>query len=110
MEISVTDLLGVFSNAERCAHTVEVDAPKRFVYELSDFQKLFGRLVSGARAEWEFSEVAGGTRIRWTYSFHAQPKRGWVVRLIVQLFWARYMKTVLPEFIAEVERVAKAKR
>ena len=87
-----------------------VDAPRRFAYRLSDFTGPFGGLVAFAEAEWDFDAAVEGTRIRWTYSFHAQPKRGWIVRLIVRLFWARYMKKVLPGFIAEVERVAKAKR
>jgi hypothetical protein len=87
-----------------------VDPPRRFAYRLADFTGPFGGLVAFAEAEWDFDAAAKGTRIRWTYSFHAQPKRGWVVRLIVRLFWARYMKKVLPGFIAEVGRLAKTKR
>ena len=87
-------------------HTVEVDAPRRFVYELSDFQKLFGRLVSGARAEWDFTEVPGGTRIGWTYTFHPYRSGRLPVALIVRLAWGPYMRRVLPGIIAEVERRA----
>ncbi len=83
----------------------DADSPTLFAYELSDFQKLFGRLVSGARAEWRFERVGSGTRIRWTYEFHALAGRGWIVGLIVRLFWARYMKRVLPPIAAEVDRV-----
>ncbi|TPW70063.1 SRPBCC family protein [Schumannella sp. 10F1B-5-1] len=75
---------------------VEVDVPSRHVYELSRFAKLFGRLVSGARAEWVFTEETGGTRIHWTYAFHPLPGRGPIVHLIVRLFWAPYMRSVLP--------------
>jgi hypothetical protein len=87
-----------------------VDPPRRFAYRLADFTGSFGGLVAFAEAEWDFDANARGTRIRWNYSFHAQPKRGWIVRLIVRLFWGRYMKRVLPGLIAEVERLAKAKR
>jgi hypothetical protein len=87
-----------------------VDAPHRFSYRLSDFTGMFGSLVAFAEAEWDFDANVEGTRIRWNYSFHAQPKRGWVVRLIVRLFWAPYMKRVLPGLIAEVARVANVKR
>jgi hypothetical protein len=87
-----------------------VESPRRFAYRLSDFTGIFGGLVAFAESEWDFDASVEGTRIRWTYSFHAQPKRGWIVRLIVRLFWARYMKRVLPRLIAEVDRVAKAKR
>lgn len=79
-------------------------SPNFFAYELSDFQKLFGMLVSGARAEWRFERVAGGTRIRWTYTFFGKPGRAWIVKLIVALWWAPYMKRVLPPIAAEVER------
>jgi len=84
-----------------------------FGYELTEFQKLFGKLVSGARAEWSFSAVPAGTgsgtgtRIHWTYRFF--PKRGTalVVSAIVALFWAPYMRRVLPGIIAHVEASAE---
>ncbi|MCY7413252.1 MAG: SRPBCC family protein [Salinibacterium sp.] len=91
-------------------HVVETitDAasPEYFAYELKDFQKLFGRLVSGARAEWRFERDAGGTSIRWTYTFFALPGRIGIVAAIVKLFWAPYMRRVLPPIAREVERLA----
>lgn len=84
----------------------EVESPNLFVYELSDFQKLFGGLVSGARAEWRYDRVAGGTRIRWTYTFFGKTGRAWIVKLIVRLWWAPYMRRVLPPIAAEIERTA----
>jgi hypothetical protein len=86
-------------------HLKLVERPSRFSYELTDFQKLFGKLVSGARAQWEFTAVPGGTRIRWTYTFHPfpQPVARVVVGAIVKLFWGPYMKKVLPGIINEVE-------
>ena len=93
-------------------HVVETitDArsPDLFAYELADFQKLFGRLVSGARAEWRFEPEAGGTSIRWTYTFFALPGRTGIVRAIVKLFWAPYMRRVLPPIAREVERLARS--
>lgn len=83
-----------------------VEAPRRFSYQLADFTGAFGNLVAFADSEWDFDAAVDGTRIRWTYTFHAQPKRGWIVRLIVRLFWAPYMKRVLAGLIAEVEREA----
>ena len=91
-------------------HVVETitDAasPDLFAYELTDFQKLFGRLVAGARAEWRFAPEPGGTSIRWTYTFLALPGRTGIVRAIVKLFWAPYMRRVLPPIAREVERLA----
>lgn len=96
-------------------HVIETiksaDSPTYFAYELTDFQKLFGSLVSGARADWRFERVEAGTRISWTYTFHGLPGRGWIVTLIVRLFWAPYMRRVLPPIVREVERqAAEAKR
>ncbi|MEP6482465.1 MAG: SRPBCC family protein [Rhodoglobus sp.] len=84
----------------------DVDSPTYFAYELSKFTKLFGKLVGGARAEWRFERVSGGTRITWTYTFHPLPRAGVIVGAIVTLFWAPYMKRVLPPIVAEVERIA----
>ena len=89
-------------------HTHVVDRPRFFAYELTDFQKLFGKLVEGARAEWRFTKVQAGTRITWSYVFH--PKRGAsvLVGAIVALFWAPYMRRVLPVIIRTVEAEAPA--
>ncbi len=81
-------------------------SPNFFAYELHDFQKLFGKLVSVARAEWHFTPVAGGTRITWTYTFHPLPGRGLIVGTIVALFWAPYMKRVLSAIVLEIERLS----
>jgi hypothetical protein len=91
-------------------HVVETitdtDSPELFGYELSEFQKLFGILVSGARAEWRFEPLQGGAIVRWSYTFFARPARGWIVWLIVQLWWARYMRQVLPPIAREIDRLA----
>jgi len=73
-----------------------------FAYDLSDFTRLFGMLVSGARAEWTFTEEAEGTRIHWAYAFHPLPGRGWIVQAIVRFFWAPYMRRVLPNIIGSI--------
>ncbi|MGX5680010.1 SRPBCC family protein [Schumannella luteola] len=82
----------------------DADSPTYFAYNLSAFRKLFGRLVSGARAEWRLEREGDGTRIRWIYTFH--PKRGArpLVALIVQLWWSRYMRRVLPRIAADAGR------
>jgi len=91
-------------------HVVETitdtDSPELFGYELSEFQKLFGMLVSGARAEWRFEPLQSGAIVRWSYTFFARPARGWIVWLIVHLWWARYMRQVLPPIAREIDRLA----
>ena len=80
------------------------DAPHHLAYELTDFQKLFGKLVRNARTDWRFAEAPGGTSVDWQYEFHALPGRGWLVGLIQGLFWAPYMRKVLPGIARQVER------
>ena len=87
--------------------TTNVEPYGFFAYNLSDFQKVFGKLVEYARAEWTFTEVAGGTNIRWSYTFvplnaGAKP----VLAVIIALLWGPYMRRVLPKIVAEVERQA----
>ena len=84
----------------------DADSPGYFAYELTTFTKLFGVLVSGARAEWRFERIPEGTRIRWTYTFHGLPGRAWIVKLIVKAWWAPYMRTVLPRIAREIDRAA----
>jgi hypothetical protein len=115
---SVTDQTGAWDAAgqTRTLHlsdgssvvetTTEVRRPGLFAYRLTDFTKVFGRLVDHARAEWRFDADAGGTRITWTYAFVGRPGRGWMVGLIVRLAWAAYMREVMVRLVDEVRRVA----
>ncbi|HMH59630.1 MAG TPA: SRPBCC family protein [Galbitalea sp.] len=76
-----------------------------FAYNLTDFTKIFGKLVDHARAEWTFSEVAGGTTIHWSYTFFPKSGRARpILATIVTLLWGPYMRRVLPRIVAEVER------
>jgi hypothetical protein len=84
----------------------DTEVPVLFAYELSEFQKLFGTLVSGARAEWRFESRQSGSIVRWSYTFFARPGRGWIVWLVVKLWWARYMRHVLPPIAREIDRLA----
>jgi hypothetical protein len=77
-----------------------------FAYELTDFQKLFKRLVDHARAEWTYTEQPDGTLVHWTYTFYPHKRWGWAVALIVRLWWDPYMRQVLPEIVHEAERLA----
>lgn len=97
----------VLSDSGHVIETItDTEIPGLFAYELSDFQKLFGKLVSGARAEWRFEESGSGARISWSYTFFAKPARRWIVWLVVRLWWGRYMRRVLPPIAREIERLA----
>lgn len=86
-------------------HVVErltdTQSPTSFVYELRNFQRLFGHLVSGARAQWRFDRVGHATRILWEYTFSPLPGRGWIVAAIVRLAWAPYMRRVIRRIAAD---------
>ena len=100
-----TRTLGLSDGGHVIETITHANSPTFFAYDLTDFQKLLKGLVTGARATWEFTREEGGTRIRWTYTFHSRPGRGWIVAIIVRLFWAPYMATVLPPIAREAERL-----
>lgn len=83
---------------------VRADAPAAHSYRLTGFTGVFGALVDHARADWSFDPHAGGTRIRWTYTFTALPGRAPIVWLIVRCAWAGYMRRVLPGIAHEISR------
>ncbi|ARC56972.1 hypothetical protein AS850_07755 [Frondihabitans sp. 762G35] len=85
-------------------HLKQIEKHATFVYELTDFTKILGRLVSGGRAVWVYRAEGSGTTIRWSYSFFARPGMGLPTMLIVRLFWAPYMRRVLPGILAEIAR------
>lgn len=84
----------------------DVEPQSFFAYELTSIQRGFKQLVESARAEWCYSEHADGTNVRWSYTFVPRRGRGVIVRLIVRLWWGRYMHNVLPELVHEAERLA----
>lgn len=107
--VEVTDVSGPFDvvGSHRMLHLSDggtvtetvtaVDAPRFHGYRLTGFTGVFGRIVDHAEAEWRFvPEGASAARIRWSYTFIANNGRGWIVRAIVRLFWAPYMRRVLP--------------
>ena len=84
----------------------DVEKEAFFAYELTDFQKLFKLLVHHARAEWTYTAQPGGTLVHWTYTFYPRRRWGWLLTLIVRLWWGPYMHRVLPEIVHKAERLA----
>ncbi|MBN9607478.1 MAG: SRPBCC family protein [Actinomycetales bacterium] len=88
-------------------HLDVVEPETHVAYHLDSFTGLFGRLVERAEADWRFApEASASTRIRWSYRYIARRGFGPIVAAIVRLFWAPYMRRVLPGLVAEVARVA----
>jgi Polyketide cyclase / dehydrase and lipid transport len=81
----------------------DAKSPSFFAYDSRDFEKVFGRLIYGSRAEWSFAEVEGGTRIHWTYSFHPRPRQLPAVQLIVRSFWAPHMRRTLRKIVRALD-------
>ena len=95
-EVGSSRMLHLSDGSSVTETVVEIDTPRFHSYRLTGFTKLFGNLVDHAVAEWSFVPEGAATRIRWTYTFVGKMGRGWIVRLIVRLFWGRYMVKVLP--------------
>lgn len=52
----------------------ECDRPNRFAYTVGPFSGPLGMVVDRAEGEFVFTEMTGGTHVRWTYVWF--PKRG----------------------------------
>ncbi|CRK62149.1 hypothetical protein [Alloactinosynnema sp. L-07] len=51
--------------------------------------------MTRVRGEWTFTPDGAGTLVRWTYSFFARPRRGFLIRLVVVPLWRRYATITL---------------
>ena len=103
-EVGKTRTLAL-SGGDSVAETITDVSPNEFfAYDLSQFSGLFGKLVEGARAEWDFWETSSGCGIRWTYTFHPRAGSSLAVALIVRLVWARYMRVTLAKLALAAER------
>ena len=103
-EVGKTRTLTLSDGGSVIETLTDVARAEFFAYDLSEFQGLFGRIVKGARAEWDFWEDGDSTGIRWSYTYTAKPGFGLVVGAIVRLLWSRYMQRTLPVIVREAER------
>lgn len=73
------------------------DRPRYFAYRVWDFgNPIIGRLATGARGQWTFEGVPGGTAVTWTYTFTAVNRVLAVpLRAIAGLLWRGYMDVCL---------------
>lgn len=69
------------------------ERPVRFSYRVDRLTNPLGRFVQCAVGEWEFSAARQGSAFCWTYTFYATGAlSGLVLRPVVALFWAGYMR------------------
>lgn len=75
----------------------EYQLPGSFKYRVWDFDNaILKTLVTGARGEWTFKSVPGGTEATWTYTFSA--KNGLTaipMSFVGHVLWAGYMEVCL---------------
>ncbi|EJU15043.1 hypothetical protein LH128_00617 [Sphingomonas sp. LH128] len=74
----------------------EYDRPSYFAYRVSDPSFALQHLMDGARGQFWFAPVKGGTNVKWTYTFRA--KNSFVklpLTLFVKTQWKGYMNVCL---------------
>jgi hypothetical protein len=76
---------------------------KRFAYRVGPFSGLTGRIVNHADGIWWFEPVAGGTRIRWSYTWVPQRFTYPFVWAFSKL-WRPYAQQVLDVCVELCER------
>ena len=70
-----------------------VHAPKYFAYRTSDYTFALRYIAKFAEGQWWFEYDPNGTKVRWTYTFHA---KGWLTSMLLWMFtktqWVGYMR------------------
>jgi len=71
--------------------------PGYFSYRVWAFDNaVINSLASGGRGEWLFTDVPGGTHVRWTYAFKRRSfLAGVPLSLVVHMLWRGYMDVCL---------------
>jgi hypothetical protein len=76
------------------------DRPAYFAYTVSEPTFSLRHLIVDANGQWWMASVKGGTKVKWTYTFHA---KGWVSRQVLKVFarfqWRGYMDVCLAHVI-----------
>ena len=71
--------------------------PGYFSYRVWAFDNaVINKLASGGRGEWIFTDVPGGTHVRWTYAFKRRSfLAGVPLSIVVHILWRGYMDVCL---------------
>jgi hypothetical protein len=84
---------------------VEIAAPSRHRYVLSEFGRPFAWLVRSGEALWTLTPREGGTHVRWDYSFTLTTPLAWpVVALLLRLWFRRAIGEALARVLAGIPR------
>jgi len=80
----------------------ECERPDRFAYTVGPFSGPLGVLVDRAEGEFVFSEMTGGTHVRWTYVWFAKRGAAPVVWLLAKL-WRVYAGRIVLRLVKLAE-------
>ena len=84
-----------------------VDRPRSFAYRVGPFPRPLGLLAASAEGDWSFTpSPGGGSEIRWTYRFIAQPGRRAVVQALIAPMWRGYARRALDRAVAAADAAA----
>jgi hypothetical protein len=82
--------------------------PARFRYQVDHVSGPFGKLFEYAVGTWDFSTAPPGSRLRWTYAFHApSPVAAALLSAVVPLAWARYMAQCADLCVARAQALVR---
>ncbi len=78
----------------------DYDRPSYFAYRVSDPSFALKHLMTQARDQFWFEEADGGTKARWTYTFHAKNRFAKLpLTLFVNSQWKGYMDVCLANIV-----------
>lgn len=89
-----------------CRETVqESTAPDYFAYRLTEFSSPpVAALVKEAGGQWWFTDAAGGTHAKWTYTAESKSDLGMIaLNPIIKILWHNYMTAALGVIKARAE-------
>jgi hypothetical protein len=86
------------TDGTRCRETVQqATAPDSFAYRLTEFSSPpVAALVKEAGGQWWFTDEAGGTHAKWTYTAESKNPAGIILLTpIIKILWNHYMTAAL---------------
>ena len=103
--VGATRVVELSDGSEARERIAAYAAPSHFAYRVGGFTGPLRRLVAHADGAWWFEDDgAGGTHVRWTYTFQPLALRAWLVRLAVARLWRPYARRALARSVAIAER------
>ena len=72
------------------------ERPRYFAYRTSDYTFALRYIAKFAEGQWWFEDDTNGTKVRWTYTFHAKGRlTSILLALFVKTQWVGYIRTCI---------------